>query len=237
MDSYEPGDSFYFIFPNPKEEVDFILSRSHFHRPVAMPSPRANVQFKAGPEWGGGGGAGVERGGGQALPGAPSQEGHAALPPHPLPRHPTQPRPRTLPPSPVLMSGGKGWAVQPFLRMVAEHTEEAGERRRLLELCSSQGSPEMVEFVKRPGLSPLDVLAAFPSAKPPLHRLIEHLPRLQPRPYTVASARPSHARRVRFAFSQVDVPAGDGRAFSRKGLATGFLLAQTPPAKVTWKTD
>ena len=55
---------------------------------------------------------------------------------------------------------------------MAETAKEEKEKRRLLELCSSQGAQEYTSFVRQAALSLADILHAFPSAMLPAERLI-----------------------------------------------------------------
>nr|CDJ87777.1 Flavodoxin nitric oxide synthase and FAD-binding and Oxidoreductase FAD NAD(P)-binding domain containing protein [Haemonchus contortus] len=110
---------------------------------------------------------------------------------------------------------------RPVLRALAESAADEGEKRRLLELTSAQGLSEFNTFVRQPGLSLADILFAFPSVTPSADRLIELLPRLIPRSYSVSSCR---GRRVRFIYSVMNFTAEDGRRYARKGVATEYLL-------------
>ncbi|CAD6195798.1 unnamed protein product [Caenorhabditis auriculariae] len=109
---------------------------------------------------------------------------------------------------------------RPLLRILADSAQNALERRRLLELCSAQGMADFTEFIRQAGISVVDVLLAFPSVRPPVDRLIELLPRLMPRPYSMSSY---DQRRVRFVYSEMTFTAEEGRRYQRKGLATEWL--------------
>ncbi|CAA84637.1 Methionine synthase reductase [Caenorhabditis elegans] len=109
---------------------------------------------------------------------------------------------------------------RPLIRVLAESTSDPNEKRRLLELCSAQGMKDFTDFVRTPGLSLADMLFAFPNVKPPVDRLIELLPRLIPRPYSMSSY---ENRKARLIYSEMEFPATDGRRHSRKGLATDWL--------------
>lgn len=73
-----------------------------------------------------------------------------------------------------------------FLRALVDCTSSAAEKRRLQELCSKQGAADYNRFIRDASVCLLDLLLAFPSCHPPLSLLFEHLPRLQPRPYSCA---------------------------------------------------
>ncbi|XP_010883972.2 methionine synthase reductase [Esox lucius] len=116
-----------------------------------------------------------------------------------------------------------------FIRSLVECTEESGEKRRLQELCSKQGSADYNLYVRDPRLGILDLLRAFPSCQPPLSLLIEHLPKLQPRPYSAASSRMRHPGQLHFVFNIIEFPACIERPGGRRGLCTGWLSDLVDP--------
>lgn len=59
-----------------------------------------------------------------------------------------------------------------FLRALVECTGDSGQRRRLQELCSKQGSADYNLYVRDPSLGLLDLITAFPACSPPLSLLI-----------------------------------------------------------------
>ncbi|XP_077480322.1 methionine synthase reductase [Stigmatopora argus] len=119
-----------------------------------------------------------------------------------------------------------------FLRALAEHTTDVMQRRRLQELCSKQGTADYNQFVRESSLSVLELLAAFPSCLPPLSLFIEHLPKLQPRPYSAASSCLQHPGKIHFVLSVVEFPASSGRPVGRRGLCTGWLFDLATPVLV-----
>ncbi|XP_008296770.1 methionine synthase reductase isoform X1 [Stegastes partitus] len=119
-----------------------------------------------------------------------------------------------------------------FLRALVEHTRDSVQRRRLQELCSKQGAADYNLYVRDPSLSISELLAAFPSCSPPLSLLIEHLPKLQPRPYSAASSCLAHPGKLSFVFNVVEFPACTGRPAGRRGLCTGWLFDLINPSLV-----
>ncbi|XP_041736157.2 methionine synthase reductase isoform X2 [Coregonus clupeaformis] len=119
-----------------------------------------------------------------------------------------------------------------FLRSLVECTGDSGERRRLQELCSKQGSADYNLYVRDPSLGLLDLLRAFPACQPPLSLLIEHLPKLQPRPYSAASSSLRHPGRLHFVFNIIEFPACTGRPVGKRGLCTGWLSDLVDPILV-----
>ncbi|XP_049623875.1 methionine synthase reductase [Suncus etruscus] len=110
-----------------------------------------------------------------------------------------------------------------FLRALVDHTGQEAERRRLQELCSRQGAPDYNRLVRDAGMGLGDLLATFPSCQPPLSLLLEHLPKLQPRPYSCASSNLHLPGRLRFALSILEFPSPRGAADVRRGLCSGWL--------------
>ncbi|XP_014650513.1 PREDICTED: methionine synthase reductase isoform X2 [Ceratotherium simum simum] len=110
-----------------------------------------------------------------------------------------------------------------FLRALVDCTSDGAERRRLRELCSRQGAADYNRFVRDACASLLDLLLAFPSCQPPLGLLLEHLPKLQPRPYSCASSSLFHPGKLRFIFNIVEFLSNTTMVVLRKGVCTGWL--------------
>ncbi|XP_051007006.1 methionine synthase reductase [Acomys russatus] len=116
-----------------------------------------------------------------------------------------------------------------FLRALVECTSSTPEKRRLQELCSKQGAADYNHLVRDAHVCLLDLLLAFPSCQPPLSLLLEHLPKLQPRPYSCASSSLLHPDRLHFVFNIVEFPSNPTAAVLRKGVCTGWLAALAAP--------
>ncbi|NXG70999.1 MTRR reductase, partial [Baryphthengus martii] len=116
-----------------------------------------------------------------------------------------------------------------FLRALVECTSDVGEKRRLQELCSRQGTSDYARFVRDSNVCLLDLLHAFPSCKPSFNLLIEHLPRLQARSYSVSSSNLCQPGKLCFVFNIVEFPACPTRPIARKGVCTGWLAELVAP--------
>lgn len=81
-------------------------------------------------------------------------------------------------------------------------------------LCSPNGSEEYKKFIinKR---TLLDQLSSFPSCQPPVERLLENLPPLQPRPYSISSS--PLLKELHITFSVIITKWG------AKGVCSGWL--------------
>uniref|UniRef100_A0A3P9JLR0 Methionine synthase reductase n=1 Tax=Oryzias latipes TaxID=8090 RepID=A0A3P9JLR0_ORYLA len=119
-----------------------------------------------------------------------------------------------------------------FLRALVEYAADGTQKRRLQELCSKQGAADYNLHVRDASLSVVELLTAFSSCSPPLSLLIEHLPKLQPRPYSAASSCLRHPGKLHFVFSVVELPACFGRPAGRRGLCTGWLFDLIHPGLV-----
>lgn len=76
-----------------------------------------------------------------------------------------------------------------FLRTLMEHLTDAEEKRFLAIVCSKEGAAEYSERILNAGIGFLDILKMFQSWNEiPFQLLLEHLPRLLPRPYSIANS-------------------------------------------------
>lgn len=116
-----------------------------------------------------------------------------------------------------------------FLRALADYTSSATEKRRLQELCSKQGAADYNRFIRDASVCLLDLLLAFPSCQPPLSLLLEHLPKLQPRPYSCASSSLRHPDKLHFVFNIIEFPSNTTAALPRRGVCTGWLATLVAP--------
>jgi len=108
-----------------------------------------------------------------------------------------------------------------LLRMLVDYTEDEGEKRRLQELCSTQGTSDYSTFVRGNYVGLVQLLRTFVSCKPPAVRVLELLPQLLPREYSIASYHGKQHQRFRFVFNVIDLPEF-GRE-KRFGLCTKWL--------------
>ena len=77
---------------------------------------------------------------------------------------------------------------KPLLRSLVEHTIVEEDKRKLAMLCSKEGGQEYMTKVRDSQMTLLELLAMIPSCMPPVTVLLEHLPRLNPRPYSLSSS-------------------------------------------------
>ncbi|KAI9800016.1 MAG: hypothetical protein M1833_003545 [Piccolia ochrophora] len=74
-----------------------------------------------------------------------------------------------------------------LLRILAEHASAENEKKILTYLSSAQGQAAFCDLRTGPHITVTQLLAAFPSSKPPLSLLLSHLPQLMPRFYSLSN--------------------------------------------------
>ncbi|KAJ3007361.1 hypothetical protein HKX48_009183 [Thoreauomyces humboldtii] len=114
-----------------------------------------------------------------------------------------------------------GYPKKAFLRMLAEHTSDVTEKLTLCWLASAQGATAYRTLrTQQPTL--LDLLHTFPGCKPPLAPLLENLPHLQPRYYSLSAAADGASEtRLTFAFNTVEYVTETGKPV--QGLCSTWL--------------
>lgn len=91
--------------------------------------------------------------------------------------------------------------MQLFLRQLSNYTTDPNEKHFLNILASPQGKDEYDNIFFKSNKNILDILKALPSCNPPFTVLLEHLPRLMPRPYSIASSPLKISSKIRIIFS------------------------------------
>ncbi|XP_035902498.1 methionine synthase reductase-like [Anopheles stephensi] len=111
-----------------------------------------------------------------------------------------------------------------LIRSLTTCTTDENERRVLEILCSKEGIAAYERFVQQHGKGIISLLELVPSCRPTAAILIEHLPRLMPRPYSIANAyREADSPTVRILFSH---------DANNPGITTTYLRGLEMGAKV-----
>ncbi|KAJ9142631.1 FAD binding domain-containing protein [Pleurostoma richardsiae] len=119
-----------------------------------------------------------------------------------------------------------------ILRVLAEHATDDTEKKVLMFLCSAEGQGVFCDFRTGPSVSLIQLLHAFPSAKPPLELLLSVLQPLMPRFYSLSndpheSYETLDGKQHRLIEIAVTVhESADWREGSRAGVGSGFFQRQ-----------
>jgi NADPH-ferrihemoprotein reductase len=116
---------------------------------------------------------------------------------------------------------------QSSLSLLLPHVTDDAERQRLRDWTAA-GSESYARDVRDACRTLIEILADMPSLKPPLGVVLELLPRLAPRYYSISSAPAAHGTRIHVTAVVVRNTTATGRIFT--GLCTGFFArtAATP---------
>ena len=82
------------------------------------------------------------------------------------------------------------------LEALAFSASDEEDKEKLLELASAEGNDLYASYCKKEGRSFVDLLDDFKSLQPPLEHLVEIIPRLAPREYSISSSPSYHGRKV-----------------------------------------
>ena len=113
--------------------------------------------------------------------------------------------------------------TKPLLRLLAEHADAANEKKVLLYLASAQGQAAFCDLRAGPHVTLAHLLAAFPSARPPLDALLSGLRNLMPRFYSL-----SQDPHVSVARRDAALPPAADEATAAVGAPTTVAPATTP---------
>ena len=88
-----------------------------------------------------------------------------------------------------------------LLRLLAEYCHSAEDKAKLYQLASPLGKKEYDALIASHSYSLLALLTAFPSCRPPLAGLLDNLPPLQPRYYSITSSPLTHPTSIHIAYT------------------------------------
>ncbi|XP_021011726.1 NADPH-dependent diflavin oxidoreductase 1 isoform X2 [Mus caroli] len=115
-----------------------------------------------------------------------------------------------------------------FFELLACLSQHALEREKLLELSSARGQEELWEYCNRPRRTILEVLCDFPhtaGAIPPDY-LLDLIPRIRPRAFSIASSLLAHPRRLQILVAVVKYQTRLKEP--RRGLCSSWLASLNP---------
>ncbi|KAF8933252.1 hypothetical protein BGZ47_010954 [Haplosporangium gracile] len=117
-----------------------------------------------------------------------------------------------------------------FYADLIPYAANAAEKERLTHLISAEGAQEFKDRVDET-LTHADILREFPSAHPSIPQLINMLPAIKPRHYSIASSQKAHPNSVHLLIVAVEWTAPSGKA--RFGQCTRYLTSLSVGDNVT----
>jgi sulfite reductase alpha subunit-like flavoprotein len=111
-----------------------------------------------------------------------------------------------------------------FFQLLPFFCADEVQRERLEELASKEGRVDLYDYCHKVGRSGLEVLRDFPAARPPLHYLMELMPGLRPRLFSISSGPSCTPGRLSITVGIVDYKSKT--LMHRRGVCSGFLKAQ-----------
>eukprot|EP00792_Barthelona_sp_PAP020_P005020 TRINITY_DN2458_c0_g2_i1.p1 TRINITY_DN2458_c0_g2~~TRINITY_DN2458_c0_g2_i1.p1 ORF type:complete len:1196 (+),score=390.88 TRINITY_DN2458_c0_g2_i1:31-3618(+) len=112
-------------------------------------------------------------------------------------------------------------AGRDFYKKLAPFATNLQERQELSFLGSKAGSEKLAADRSMHGTNFLDVLVRYSSCRPPLHYLVEMIPLISPRLYSIASSHLMHPEDLELLIGIVKHQTKSGKSIT--GLATGWL--------------
>lgn len=108
-----------------------------------------------------------------------------------------------------------------FFERLAPFSSDAMQKGKLMEFASVEGADLLTQYAYREKRTILMVLRDFPSARPPLNDLIDMIPVLRSRPFSIASSVQCHRGEVHICASIVQYVTP--LRFSRVGVCSSFF--------------
>eukprot|EP00903_Cladosiphon_okamuranus_P011401 g10744.t1 len=116
----------------------------------------------------------------------------------------------------------------PFFGRLSLFARDEREKERLEEFASPESADLLYECVTREKLTYVEVMRAFSSCKVPPERLLELIPRLRPRGFSIASSALETPSKLHLCMAVVSFRTPYGRL--RTGVCSSWLASLTPGA-------
>eukprot|EP00897_Mesotaenium_endlicherianum_P010395 jgi/Mesen1/9384/ME000610S08681 len=113
-----------------------------------------------------------------------------------------------------------------FFEVLSHFATEEREVERLQYFATAEGRDDLHRYNQREGRTVLEVLEDFPSAEVPLEWLLQIVPRLQPRAFSISSSLRAHPGQAHITVAVVEWRTPFKR--TRKGLCSTWLSTLAP---------
>jgi sulfite reductase alpha subunit-like flavoprotein len=108
-----------------------------------------------------------------------------------------------------------------FFEQLSLFATSKDEQDKLLEISSAEGTDLYYDYCVKERRNYVEVMEEFPSARPPLYRLLEMIPILQPRHYSIASSGLFDNTKLELCVALVEYKTRLGR--KREGICSGYF--------------
>ena len=125
-----------------------------------------------------------------------------------------------------------GMPQRGFFEGLALHATNEEEQEKLNELCSAEGTDLYYDYCVREKRNYIEVLEDFRSTRPCLAKLLELLPRLQPRHYSIANSGTVCQDEVHLCVAVASSKTPYGRI--RVGVCSSYLSSLSPGDQVVF---
>lgn len=116
-----------------------------------------------------------------------------------------------------------------FLETLAISAKDEKEKAEIEFILSKEGKSRLQELQKET-VTYADLMKLFPSSKLSLEYLIDHVPKIKPRLYSIASSQEMHPDQVQLCIVKEDWTTPSGKF--RHGMSTRYLAKQSQDGKV-----
>lgn len=115
-----------------------------------------------------------------------------------------------------------------FFQLLSYFSPDEQEREKLQEFSSAAGQEELYTYCNRPRRTTLEVLIDFPHTTPsiPADYLLELIPRIRPRAFSIASAMQAHPKKLQILMAVVQYKTKLHEV--RRGLCSTWLASIRP---------
>jgi sulfite reductase alpha subunit-like flavoprotein len=119
-----------------------------------------------------------------------------------------------------------------FFEAIALYSENEEEKEKLIEIASGEGTDLYLDYCVKEKRSYLDILEDFRSVKLPLEVVLELVPRLAPRLYSIASSGLVVPDEIHLCIGLVSYSTRFGR--KKKGVCSRYVAALKPGDRVSY---
>lgn len=114
-----------------------------------------------------------------------------------------------------------GMPQRGFFEGLALYTENTDEKEKLLEIASAEGTDLYYDYCVKEKRNYIEVLEDFKTAKPSLSQILELIPVLQPRHYSIANSGMVENNEIHLCVAVVSTKTPYGR--ERTGVCSGYI--------------